>query len=132
MKKTVLTVEIYWRKIKFMYLLRVLLFVNELGSFFIDASLMAATFKTSKKLENVTSDVGFLEECIARGVVPKGLTWKLQVQGLDQETEEKVERIKQDATSRVMDVMMKGLKRKKEHLEGRLEEKVEEGVRNTH
>ena len=100
-----------------MHLLRVLLFINELGSFFVGASLMAATFKASKKLENVTSDVGFLEECIARKVVPKGITWKLQVQGLDGETQEKVERIKQDATERVMDVMIKGFKRKKVDLE---------------
>ena len=62
-----------------MYLLRVIFFVNELG--FINANLMAATFKTSKKLENVTSDVNFLEEYMGKNIIPKGLVWKLQVQG---------------------------------------------------
>ena len=45
-----------------MYLLRVLLLFNELCSFSSDANLMDRTFKTSRRLENVSSDITFLEE----------------------------------------------------------------------
>ena len=111
-----------------MYLLRVLLLFNELCSFSSDANLMDRTFKTSRRLENVSSDITFLEECVRRGVVPKGLGWKMQVQGLDEEVEERVSKIKEDAVSRIMDVMVKGMKRKKEMLEEKLEREVEEVV----
>ena len=82
---------------------------------------METTFKTSRRLENVSSDINFLEECMGRKLVPKGLGWKLQIQGLDGEVEEKVKRIKEDAISRIMDVVVKGMKRKKKILKGRLE-----------
>ena len=112
-----------------MYLLRVLLLFNELFSFFRNANLkMGSTFKTSRRLENVTSDVRFLEECMGKNIVPKGLGWKLQLQGLDEEVEDKVRRIKEDAISRVMDVMVKGMRRKKEMLEDKLEKEVEKVV----
>ena len=51
------------------------------------------------------------------------------MQGSDEETRKKVDEIKEDAVSRVMDVRVKGLRRKKEELEGRLEESVEEGMK---
>ena len=99
-----------------MYLLRVLLLVNELASFFCHANRMASTFRLTKRLENVGSDIKFIEECIKEGKIPKGLQWNLKVQGLGEDVDRRVEDVKKDAMIRVMDVMLKGLKVKESKL----------------
>ena len=50
-----------------MYFIGVLIFINELDSFCAHANLMTANLRVVKKLENVTSDLHFLEECARRG-----------------------------------------------------------------
>ena len=100
-----------------MYILSAWLFINELCSFFLVADLMTSSFKIAVKLENVVSDIKFLECCVGKELVPSGLKWKLRVQGLGDDVQERVELIKKDATMRVLDVMLKGLKDKEAVLE---------------
>ena len=68
---------------------------------------MASTFRITRRLENVGSDINFLEECIREGKIPKGLQWNLKVQGLGEDVDRRVEDVKKDAMIRVMDVTLK-------------------------
>ena len=87
---------------------------------------MASRFRVVKRIENAASDISFLEECARKGEIPKGFKWKFRAQGLKQEDEEKVEKIKEDAVLRIMDVIVKGLKEKKKELEKEEERMIEE------
>ena len=91
---------------------------------------MAARLRVIKKVENITSDINFLEECVRTGKVPNGIRWKFKAQGLGEEENERIETIKKDAIFRIMDVMVKGLKEKGDRLERQKEEMIEEGWRN--
>ena len=84
-----------------------------------------STYKLSKKGENAASDISFLERCVREGLTPKGLRWKLRIQGMDAETEEKVEKIKRDAEARVVDVVIKGMQEKKVQLDAKREDAIE-------
>ena len=99
-----------------MYFFSVCWWFNELCSFLIYANLMASTFRVTRKIANVASDIGFLEECGKKGHVPNGFRWKFKAQGLKEEDIHKLEQIKKDAVLRVMDVVLKGLKQKEEEL----------------
>ena len=56
-----------------------------------------SVYKMSKRSENITLDRAFMEGCAGKGLTPKGMRWNLEIQGLSQQTEEKVEKIKRDA-----------------------------------
>ena len=71
-----------------------------------------SVYKLSKKFENAASDIDFLEKCASKGITPKGLRWNLQIQGLDAQTEDRVEKIKKDTEARVVDVLLKGMRQK--------------------
>ena len=84
-----------------------------------------STYKLSRRLENATSDEKFLEECIQKKIVPKTLQWKIKINGLDKQFEEKVEKIKDDAAARVLDVMVKGMRHKRMGLEKKQQEGID-------
>ena len=80
-----------------MHLTSVWILINELCSFFLHADWME-NFRVIKKIENVTSDIRFLEECVRIGWIPNGFKWKFKAQGLKAEDDRKIECIKKDAT----------------------------------
>ena len=78
-----------------------------------------------EKGEDAASDIVFLEKCAKEGLTPKGIRWKLKVHGMDEETEEKVEKIKKDAEARVIDVVLKGIREKRVRTDAEREEAIE-------
>ena len=97
----------------------------ELDSYSVDAGLAMSTYKLSKREENAASDIDFLEKCVKEGLTPKGLRWKLKIQGMEEETKEKVEKIRKDAEARVIDIMIKGMREKKIRTNAEREEAIE-------
>ena len=75
-------------------------------------------YKLSKRGENAALDIDFLERCARDGLTPKGLRWKLKIQGLDERTEDKVEKIKKD-------VMIKGMRGKRLRTDAEREKAIE-------
>ena len=98
---------------------------NELDSFYQNAGLDMSVYKLSRRNVNVNSDIGFLEKCVSNGVTPNGFKWNVAVQGMDEETKEKAEKIKIDAESRLIDVVLKGMKEKKARLKEEMEQAVD-------
>ena len=115
---------------KILFLFRVILRVcislsYELDSYCVNADLPMSSYKLSKKGEDAASDIIFFEKCAREGLTPKGIRWKLKVNGMDEETEEKVEKIKKDAEARVIDVVLKGLREKRIRTDAEREEAIE-------
>ena len=66
-----------------------------------------------------------MENCAKEGLTPRGLRWKLRIQGMDEATEEKVKKIKEDAEARVVDVVLKGMREKRIRTDAEKEEAIE-------
>ena len=111
-----------------MHLTSVWILINELCSFFLHADWME-DFRVIKKIENVTSDIRFLEECVRIGWIPNGFKWKFKAQGLKAEDDRKIECIKKDATLRIMDATIKALRDKKRDLEQEKERMIDRAWR---
>ena len=107
--------EIYWGELITLFI-SVWITLHELCSYCKNANLMVAKFRVVRKIENVASDIQFLEECARKEWVPKGFRWKFKAQGIGEDDERKVKQIKKDAAMRVMDIMIKGLRTKEEDL----------------
>jgi len=79
--------------------------------------LIVTLLQMNLRRKGKDSEIEFLEKCASKGLTPDGLGWNLKIQGMDKEMEEKVEMVKRDAESRVLDVLIKEMKEKKTKLE---------------
>ena len=83
-------------------------------------------FKAASRFENVTSDINFIELCLKEEKVPKGFRWKLTVQGLGDENQQRIDVIKKDAELRVMQEVKRGMHEKRRRLEEEADRGIEE------